>query len=261
MTSNRLSILCVIAVFCCAAEVQGARGSAPEQIETLQRLGADAPFFVSARFATDESGQIRWSAFTDDNRMALKMRLDEMDRVRRLTATSGAPVSEACSTTTITFFHVSGPHRSWEELLEHADAVYRGRVVSTTPGFQSTTPETLLSVVIIDRIRRAQGFPAEGFVTILYPAADFTIGGTRFCNAGQNSPFIPAVGDEVLIFAYDKPADQSGTFLLTLPDQLIFGRDHRLIGRPNILGGKESSSIEDLARSVERHFVSFGGSR
>jgi hypothetical protein len=244
MTSNRLSILCVFAVFCGAAGAQGARGSAPEQTEILQRSGAATPFFISARLATSESGQIRWSAFTDDNRMALKMRLDEMDRV-------GAPVSEACSTTTITFLHVSGPHRSWEELVDHAEAVYRGRVVAATPGFAFTTPETLLSVLVIDRIRLAQGFPTEGFVTILYPAADFTIGGTRFCNAGQNSPFIPAVGDEVLIFAYDRPADQSGTFLLTLPDQLIFGRDHRLIGRPNILGGKESSSIEDLARSVE----------
>jgi hypothetical protein len=251
MTSKCFSILCVIAAFGCAVRAQGARGSAPEQTEVLQQSGAATPFFISARLATSESGQIRWSAFSDYDRLALKTRLDEMDRGRRVRAASGAPASEACSMRTLTFPHVGGPHGSWEELVDHAEAVYRGRVVATTPGFEFTAPKTLLSVLIIDRIRRAQGFPTGGFVKILYPAADFTIGDTRFCNAGPNSPFIPAVGDEVLIFAYDKPTDQSKTLLLAVPEQLIFGRDHRLIARPDILRGKESSSIEDLARSIE----------
>jgi hypothetical protein len=250
MTSKCFLILCIV-VLCYSVLAEGGQGAPPEQTEILKQAGADTPFFISARLATDEGGRIRWSAFSDYDRLALKTRLDEMDRGRRVTAASGAPVSEACATMTLSSLHVSGPHRSWEELLNHAEAVYRGRVIATTPGFQFTTPQTLLSVLIINRIRRAQGFPTAGFLKILYPAADFTIGDIRFCNAGPNSPFVPAVGDEVLIFAYDRPTDQSKTFLLTLPQQLIFGRDHRLIGRPDILAGKESSSIEDLARSIE----------
>jgi len=251
MTSKCLSILSMIVAVCCAVRAEGGHGTAPEQTEIVQQSGADIPSFIPARLATDESGQIRWSAFPESTRLALKTRLDERDRVRRARAASGVPASEACSTRTLSFPNGSGPHRSWEELVEHAEAVYRGRVVASTPGFVFTAPETLLSVRIIDRIRRSEGFPTAGLITILYPAADFTIGDTRFCNAGPNSPFLPAVGDEVLVFAYDKPTDQSKTFLLTPSEQLIFSRDHRLIANPDILRGKESSSIEELTRTID----------
>jgi hypothetical protein len=243
------AILSLTFAFCWGVQAESMRDAAPAQPDVLQRAGATRPFFISARLATDENGEIRWAVFPESTRIALQTRIDEMARTHRVNA--GAAASEPCSTRTVSFPHVGGPHRSWSDLADNAEAIYRGRVVATMPGFEFTAPKTLLSIHILSRIRGNQAFPAAGAVNILYPAADFTIGDTRFCNAGPNAPFIPAVGDDVLIFAYDEPVDQSKSFLLTVPEQLIFSRDGRLIAAPEILRGKESSSIDELARSLD----------
>jgi hypothetical protein len=158
--------------------------------------------------------------------MILKAQIAEREhRAARLETDSD---SAACSHRIISFSHLRAPHRSIADLRAHSGAIYRGRIAAVTQGFQLEAPVSLLSIDIRRAIRANDGFPARGSVQVIYPAADFRIGGTRFCNAGPNQSYLPAIGDEIIVFAYGPPIDSDRIFLHTDPDQLFFQRGNKL---------------------------------
>jgi hypothetical protein len=249
---NRTVLLFLSVTLWCPFTAAAATASAlPARVDTARRAGASRPFFISARLATDKAGQIQWSAFSEYDQIALKAELAQRERAAH-GSTQGAGANAPCDTRFVTFTHLGRPYGSWDELVTGAAAVFRGRVVATTPGFEVTVPKTLLSVRVDEKLRGGADFPATGSIHVLYPAADFTIGGVRFCNAGPMGSFVPAVGDDVLVFTYEKPVDDQGTFMITVPQQLIFSRDHKLIAMPEIARGRESASLEELDQAFRR---------
>jgi hypothetical protein len=203
--------------------------------DAVTALNGSQPFFVSAGAATNPDGSIKWSALDESTRLVLQGR--DADRAKRggvkVAAIATSSVDAPCDQTILSLYHVGGNVHSLESMLSTAAAVYRGRVTGKAEGFNGTNPSTLLRIEITRALRTSPGLPNSGPVEVLYPTADFSIEGKRFCNAGLIPGFAPAIGDEVLLFPYDPPRDTTGTFLNIQPQQLIFERAGRLyVARP-----------------------------
>lgn len=191
----------------------------------LSREGAREPFFLSAESARNENGEIRWEAFESSIRTVLQA--DVTARKARTAATGAA--DSPCSVRTISFDHSAGASTKFDDIAASAHAVHHGRVVSATPGFQFTTPVTLLGIELDRAVRSKKGFPDTGTIYVIYPQADFSIGGVRFCNAGPIEGFAPAVGDELLLMGFNTPIPAANhRFALTRPEHLVFSQRNRV---------------------------------
>jgi hypothetical protein len=207
-----------------AAGAASAQATLPD---TFTREGASAPFFVSRTIATASDGGIRWGLFSASSRRLLELNIARRTQQASVTAEANAPASP-CRETTVSSLHVSGDTTSLDNMIHSARTVYRAEIVSMEDGFDGAVPSTILAAEIHNVVRSADGFPTRGVVFVAYPRADFRIEGVRFCNAGTHPSYVPQIGDHVLIFAFDRPRDMTGAFLLTRPEQLVFERDNRL---------------------------------
>jgi hypothetical protein len=233
-----------------------ALAAAPPLPDTLARRGATGPFFVSAQAATNGDGSIRWEALSHASRMALQVELPVSDeRDRRRTDAGG---EDRCPVFTYTVTHVHGDTHALAPMIATAPAVYRAEVVAMEEGLDGSVPTSLVAATIVRTVRAGADFPTTGLVYFFYPRADFTIGGHRFCNAGPNLAYAPQVGDRVLIFAYDAPADETGLFLNVRPEQLVLERGGRLFpissfaSDPPIRGGTLESLENAVTAAVRR---------
>jgi hypothetical protein len=220
--------------------------------DTITRVGAPAPFFVSAASATNSDNSIRWEAFDQSTQLLLQMKIANQPQSAR--AQSESSTAEPCNESILTFNHVSGDTNSLDAMIASAPAIYRARIVSMVQGFSDTgSPTTVLAAKIVRPLRTAAGFPKSGTVYVEYPKADFRIGGIRFCNAGPNAAYSPKEGDQLLIFAYDQPRDTTALFLMTRPQQLIFETDGKLFAArpltsdPTVL---RSSTLRQLEPAI-----------
>ena len=187
---------------------------------TLTTAGAHAPFYVSAASATERDGSLRWSAFDSPTQFIIQRRI-AASQTTRAASQSVASATEPCQAT-VHLYHVSGRVDSLDAMIATAPAVYRGQIISITPGFEMGSPSILIGVQITHAVRTATNFPSKGIVYVLYPKADFAIAGTRFCNGGLMGSYSPSTGDRMLIFSFDPPRDTTSSFLLTRPQQLVF---------------------------------------
>ena len=242
-----LAVLILLAAIAATAQPAGP--------ETLTRKGANAPFFVSATSATDADGSLRLAAFDEGTKQLLRAKRPEKETVA---ATShSTSTHEPCATSAIHLYQVSGDVSSLDAMKLNARAIYRGRIVALTPGFDMGNPSTVITLQVTNAVRRAVNFPSSGQIHVIYPQASFSIGGSQYCNAGPIRDFSPAIGDNVLLFAYDAPRDATGSFLLTLPQQIIFERGARLyaarpVGNQPGFARLTLRDLETSVSSVER---------
>lgn len=218
--------------------------------ETLTARNAKAPFFVSVPSATDADGTLRLSAFDEGTKQVLAMKRRAAAPVTAMS--QAASTLGPCATSATNMYQVSGDTTSLDAMTRNAAAIYRTRIVALTPGFDMGNPSTVVTAQITSVLRHSNGFPSSGQVHILYPKASFVIGGTRYCNAGPIADFMPAVGDTMLIYSYDAPRDTTGSFLLTLPQQLVFGHGDKLFAARPIGNHPRFSglTLRDLETSI-----------
>lgn len=207
---------------------------------------ASQPFFISAESARAENGDIRWEAFDDSARTIL-----QADAAARK-ASAARSAESPCDVRTISFDHSPGAFAKFDDVAASANVVYRGRVISATPGFELTTPVTLLGIEIDKVVRPDQRFPSAGTVYTIYPQADFSIGGVRFCNAGPIKGFVPAVGDQLLLFGFDLLVPTTNDrFVLTRPEHLVFSHAGRVYSRfAELMSTSEPASLNRIETRV-----------
>ena len=220
----------------------------PAAPAALSREGAREPFFLSAESARAENGDIRWEAF--DNRIRTVLQAEVTARKARTAATGAA--DSPCSVRTISFDHSPGASEKFDDVAASAHAVHRGRVISATPGFEFTTPVTLLGIEIDRAVRSDKGFPDTGTVYVIYPQADFSIGGVRFCNAGPIQGFAPAVGDQLLLMGFNTPIPAANyRFALTRPEHLVFSQRDRVYSPfAELTSASEPTSLKGIEKRV-----------
>ncbi|HEX7193071.1 MAG TPA: hypothetical protein VF381_15985, partial [Thermoanaerobaculia bacterium] len=138
-------------------------------------------------------------------------------------------VEQPCTQTTVA--HLERPPKAmstWRDALANADSVLEGTVTAVTPGFFQVSPATMLTVHIDHALAGNSAVSGLHDILIPYFAADFIIGSARFCNLGlprNGGSFLPAVGDDILIFAFDSPR---GNYLSAGDQNLFFGRNDRV---------------------------------
>jgi hypothetical protein len=167
--------------------------------------------------------------------------------------TSGSS-SEPCTQFTIAFNE--GPAKAtatWRDAVSNASAIAIGTVTAVTSGFFGTSPGTLLTVRLKQVIRKDASvrIPAEIFLP--YMAADFTIGGSRFCNAGRlrsGESFLPAINDDVLTFIFVSP---NGHYVAAADENVFFGRRDHLYAPATFANDRTlpvTTSFKALVKSV-----------
>lgn len=210
---------------------------AAQPVDTISRRGADSPFFVSLAAAVGPEGQIRWEVFGPPARRQLELAMQHPAR---------AETTKPCPVRTVTPGGPTRPYRTWPELTTNASAIIRGKIVASTPGFEFARPVTILEIGVSETIARQPGFPELRVVRVMNGEADFDIGGVRFCSAGPIAGFTPGVGDDVIVFAYEPPIDAAGTFILTAPEQLVFGRRNRVFSVVKPATSTDAATFEDV---------------
>lgn len=221
----------------------GGQSAAPDRIHVR---GSASPVFISARAVT-ANGRMDLAAFPEAIGLYFKAtRAEPAERQAR----AAAP----CASRIVSFHHSEWRSRSWADLVATAPAVYRGRIVAMTPGFEAARPATLL-VVEAKPLRRTTGYPESGRMHVLYEGADFRIDAERFCSASPNGGVMPELGDEILLMVYRPASDEAGTFLRPAPEHIIVSRSGRLL-LPSALVGDASLpaplTIDALSIAVVR---------
>lgn len=223
--------------------------------ETIALKGAKQPFWISASAATDEHGSIRWSAFDTANRHLIEAEMKRMEaRAAERHVTQKTTATEPCPEITLQTGGGHGLDRSWNDLRANSRAVYVGTITAARQGFLWGIVSTLYELRVEKTIRVTPGYPAGESLYFGYPAADFTLGGTRFCNAGPRHSVAPAVGDRVLLFAFDPAVDPAELFVPTKASHLFFAHDGALVVPAQAAGDStlpSPLSFEALERAAE----------
>lgn len=106
--------------------------------------------------------------------------------------------------------------------IANAVAIVAGTVKSITPGFFYGYPGSLIELRELDKIKLEAPFArVRDTLFIRLPYAHFISGGVEYCRETGANAYIPALGDQLLIFAYDPPSDVSGTFVYTTSSDVI----------------------------------------
>lgn len=215
----------------------------------LTIAGQQQPFFFSAASVTDTEGRLRWEAVPESARDLLRVQVARLPNRGLGSASEG---SQPCPThTTISHWGEAPPHRTFDELLASADAVYRGRIKSVTPGFLLQSPATLLAIDVERAVRREASYPSGDTIYITHLVADFSIAGTRFCDYGPNDGFVPQAGDDILLLANTPPDDATGMYLKTTPEQVFFSRNGKVIGAVSLRALTLPASLDDFERKAK----------
>lgn len=106
--------------------------------------------------------------------------------------------------------------------IANAVAIIAGTVRSITPGFFYGYPGSLVELGELDKIKLEAPYArVRDTLYIRLPYAHFISGGVEYCRETGANAYIPALGDKLLIFAYDPPSDVSGTFTYTTSSDVI----------------------------------------
>lgn len=146
----------------------------------------------------------------------------------------------------------ASPSSTLSDLANHSRAIFLGTIRSIARGFSSGVPSSLLEVEVVDTIK---GSAPTALIYIDYLVAHFRIGPYYFCNADKG--YEPSPGDQILLFDYTGPADQSGILYGPRFEQLVFENQAgalflhpRLKGDPDLADAQSLSQIVARARSV-----------
>jgi hypothetical protein len=123
----------------------------------------------------------------------------------------------------------TGDMSSPRAMLRSAKGVFRGRIVSITPGFFAGSPGSLLELGDVRTIRGSQAYgTVQDRVYVRHPYAHFRVGPLEFCSETRPETHVPAVGEELMVFTFDPPPDDMGTLVYSYLRELVFESDGRL---------------------------------
>jgi hypothetical protein len=116
------------------------------------------------------------------------------------------------------------------QILRGAKGIYQGRIASITPGFFYGSPGSLLEVEGMRTIKFGQEYVAiQDRLYVGHPYAHFRIGPLEFCSETRTDVApIPAVGDEIIVFALTPPGGDAGTYVHALRREMIIGSEGKL---------------------------------
>jgi len=211
-----------------------------------ERREAHGPLWVPAAALLDDAGEPRWDAI--DARLA--------EQLRRAASSFLEHGPGSCSTTIACGLAPARPYFSLQDLVDHASAAYRGRVVAVEDGFTGgSSPSRLLDVSVQRILWAHDGMPRTEVIRVLYPRGEFDFAGIPLCHYAAGFDRLAEVGDDLLLFAYEPPVDRASTVLVPEPEQIVFaipagGAEPltRLTDGDEVRDAGSLDGVEDLVR-------------
>jgi hypothetical protein len=242
MKTLQSMILAAVAVLGVAT---GAMAASPERPPATMSVDAkSALFWISTAAATAPDGTVRYEIFPPGVRDIVQAHSAPSARSN---ATAGP-----CEQLAIVNNDEPSVRGPFAGDTRANPGIFSGTVTAVTEGFLESVPASLLTVHIDEVLRDAAGVSVLSDVFVPYYVADFTIGGTRFCNAAlprNGVEYVPQVGDRVLVRFSARPV---GHYINVQDQQLFFGHADQVYPPRKLLGDRpEVRSFSNLVQRVK----------
>jgi len=217
------------------------------------------PFWISADAATGGDGKVNYDVFVHGIREAV-----QSQAIPHAASADTTRAMMPCPQYTIRNVEQETLAPKDRFRVSRSETILAGTVAEVTHGFIGPTPASLLTVHVDDVLSDRAGVAKLHDVFVSYLAADFEIGGTRFCNTGvprNGQQFSPAAGDRILI-RFSGAAQ--GRYLPTRDEGLLFGRNDRVYAPRNSMPGAaiaKTDSFAELVRIVRSEQTSGRGAQ
>jgi hypothetical protein len=241
------SLLAVAASHLESAPTPAPRANVLKPPATLSVEASSPPFWISADAATGADGNVNYDVFVHGIREAVQSQAIQ-NRLRIDSTRAMTPCPQYTIGNSEEPFDTPGDQHSHSPRPE---TILAGTVTGVTQGFIGPTPGSMLVIHIDDALVDPAGIAGLRDVFVSYLAADFEIGGTRFCNSGvprNGGQFSPAVGDKILI---RNSGTVQGRYLPSRDERLLFGRNDRVYAPRTSIPGvaiAKTDSFDELVR-------------
>ena len=234
---------------------ESARLGIPDVIENER---ADAvPVWVSAEVAIAAEGTLRTDVIESAKAEELKRRL-ELRKEPRTGIEGVAAEAEECDTITSYSPAQYSSAGSASDLVQNSRYIFSASVANLRQGFYFGTPGTLIALDPEEWLKRETENVDERPLYVFFPQATIKTPRGTICARPWPRVPMPAIGDEVLIFAYSPPIGRDARVFELRPDkQMSFeGRSGAYV--PEALRQVHRSS--DLATIIDsiRHHSGIG---
>jgi hypothetical protein len=209
---------------------EGRLGKLPLRVASA--LGPDSdPAWIDAESVVDRDGKLAMSALPIGIRLFAERQIQNGDYQKYGCISFGAVAIDRAGPIV--------PHSTFKDLTQSAKAALKGTVTSITYGFTVYGPSSLVEIQVDDWLKKSAKIASGSYVYLVYPVAEFKVGGYRFCKTdlpqwGRE----PKPGDQILLFPYQSPIDADGLVFLPDPNgyEVILARkDNTSISLPKAL--------------------------
>lgn len=140
--------------------------------------------------------------------------LQEQNRARQRAGRHGQAEQSGDPCRGISFAPLQSEHYlrngTFRDLVLSSREIYAGEVLATRTGFFRGALVTMLAVHA-SRLKQNAGLTEV--VLVPYPQATIQVNGMSYCARAHESTVIPAAGDRMLIFSYERGAGSTGTII------------------------------------------------
>ena len=214
---NRSVVVIVLIAFLMAA------GAAYGQ--TFVTRNERSPVFISASSLFTDQHEFRQSvpsAWRDQIRHNAAFEAAARARLRSMRVAAQSSTSEPCGGLSLAEADIESPVRrdSRESTIVNAKAIFVGTIDRIVPGMFYASPASVLRLVDLTAVKAEPAYRnVDDELFVRHPYANFRAGQHEYCRAIHG--YVPAVGDRVMVFAFEDPAVGDGILVSSFEHDLI----------------------------------------
>lgn len=229
----------------------------PDQIES-GRADRAAPVWVSADRAIKTRGALATELFQPREWAQLQQELSGQ-RSQRRTGLIGSP-KDPCRGARGMFAEYYVLHPTLEDLVEHSEVAFTGRIRGGRPGFYRGQPRHLFRVEV-EEVWLGNAYLQSGdSAYVAFEEAQIRVGEDWLCVRGPRYPVRPHSGKRILVFSHQPPEGAQPVFS-PMDVELFFETKDGLSVPEHLVEKLESPQFGDLEARVAELVEGPGGER
>jgi hypothetical protein len=165
--------------------------------------------------------------------------------------------AELCATRSLgeTDVEVTAPRHTAALAVENAKAIFTGTIAEVTQGLFVEGPATLLRIEHLAALKQTASYAkVTSNLFARYPYASFIAGDREYCRKAWPEQQLPKAGDRVIVFAFEDPADDGGSFVYSVARDIIVEPAHGDAHVPKELEffAGSDKNMDSVAASISR---------